>query len=364
RLVSDPLPPREMTSTSAGRVVRSTGIEIPTGFPANAFTVPAHSKATVLIDNSHLTTAYPELTVSSGRGATVRLTYAEALIDDHGKKGNRNEIFGKQIQGIFDEFLTDGARNRTFMPLGWKTWRYLQLDIETGDQPLEVEKLRTWFTAYPFEQRGHFESDDDSLNPIWEIGWRTARLDAHETYMDTPYYERLQYVGDTRIQALISYVVSGDDRLARQAIDAIDNSRIVDGITTSRYPSQLPQIIPTFSLMWVGMVRDFSMYRDDDAFVRSHLAGTRAVLEWFMARQRADGLIGKLPWWPFVDWTADFKDGVPPDGGEGGSAAITLQFIEALRDAADLEARLGDPARAAVYSAEAGKAVDAIRIIC
>ena len=75
--------------------------------------------------------------------------------------------------------------------------------------------------------------------------------------MDTPYYERLQYVGDTRIQALISYVMSGDDRLARQAIDAIDNSRITDGITTSRYPSQLPQIIPTFSLMWIGMVRDF-----------------------------------------------------------------------------------------------------------
>jgi len=31
-------------------------------------------------------------------------------------------------------------------------------------------------------------------------GWRTARLDAHDTYMDTPYYERMQYIGDTRIQ--------------------------------------------------------------------------------------------------------------------------------------------------------------------
>ena len=61
--------------------------------------------------------------------------------------------------------------------------------------------------------------------------------------MDTPYWERLQYVGDTRLQALISYVVGGDDRLARQAIDAIDDSRVPDGITQSRYPSALPQMI-------------------------------------------------------------------------------------------------------------------------
>src|ERR1700730_3188001 len=169
QLVPDPLPPMQLTLSSAGHVVRSAGVDVSAGFPEKAFTVSAHSTATALIDNSHLTTAYPELTVSGGRGASVRVTYVEALIDDKGEKGNRNEIAGKHIEGIFDEFLPDGARNRTFVPLGWKTWRYLQLDIQTADQPLEVERLRTWFTAYPFEERGHFESDDNSLNPIWEI---------------------------------------------------------------------------------------------------------------------------------------------------------------------------------------------------
>ena len=74
--------------------------------------------------------------------------------------------------------------------------------------------------------------------------------------MDTPYCEQLQYVGDTRIQALISYAVAGDDRLARQALEAFDDSRFPDGITRSRYPSSLPQTIPTFSLLWVGMLHD------------------------------------------------------------------------------------------------------------
>jgi hypothetical protein len=182
--------------------------------------------------------------------------------------------------------------------------------------------------------------------------------------MHTPYGERLHYIGDTRIQALISYVVAGDDRLGRQAIAAFDDSRIPDGLTQSRYPSSLVQMIPTFSLMWVGMVRDFWMYRDDPAFVRSQLPGTRAVLAWYLDRQRADGLLGRLPWWPFVDWGKDFPNGVPPQDADGGSSVMTLQFVEALRDAAALESAIGDPALATRYRAAADKAADGVRRTC
>jgi alpha-L-rhamnosidase len=366
-LQPDPLPAMKYTEIPVGHAVSgwSRGPQVGTFSPmSTSFRVAAHAVTSVLLDAGVLTTAYPEVTVSGGSGARIRLTYAEALIDDQGQKGNRDEYKGRHILGVYDEFVADGGKQRVFTPLIWRTWRYLQIEVKTADQEIAIDRFAAHFTAYPFQSRANFSSSDSELAKIWEVGWRTARLCAHDTYMDTPYYERLQYVGDTRIQALISYVMSGDDRLARQAIDTIDNSRIVDGITTSRYPSQLPQIIPTFSLMWVGMVRDFSMYRDDDAFVSSHLPGTRTVLDWFTARQRADGLIGKLPWWPFVDWTADFREGVPPDGREGGSAAITLQYIEALRDAADLETRLGDPARSAVYSTRAEKAADAIRKLC
>ena len=156
-----------------------------------------------------------------------------------------------------------------------------------------------------------------SLSRIWDVGWRTAQLCAHETYMDTPYWEQLQYVGDTRIQALISYGVTGDDRLARQAMKAYRDSLLTEGLTQSRYPSSLTQVIPPFSLLWVGMLHDFWMYRDDAGFVRSLLPGTRGVLDWFAARQREDGLMGRVEWWPFVDWSPpQFDGGVPPqDGG-------------------------------------------------
>lgn len=364
QLMPDPLPAMEHVLRAAGRVVRSEGITSTSGFPGSGLSVPAHAKVSILLDNEHLTTAFPELTVSQGRGATIRLTYAEALFDAKGQKGNRNEIEGKHIVGVCDEFVADGAAQRVFEPLGWKTWRYLQVDIETTDQPLRIEKLRTWFTAFPFEERGRFISDDDSLKAIWDIGWRTARLDAHDTYMDTPYYERMQYVGDTRIQALISYTVAGDDRLARQAIQAFNDSRIPEGITRSRYPSSVRQIIPTFSLLWVGMVHDFWMYRSDAGFVRAQLAGTRTVLDWFLERQRADGLMGYIPWWPFVDWGKDFAGGNPPQDAAGGSSVITLQLVEALRYAAELESALGDQGRAQVYRDAADRGALAVYAHC
>ncbi len=364
QLMPDTLPPMQKELTPAGRVVRVAGIESGAEFPSSALEIPAHSNVSLLLDQSHLISAYPELTVSGGAKSSIRLTYAEALFDSNGAKGNRNEIANKHIVGIYDEMVPDGSQQRSFMPLVWRTWRYLQLDINTADQPLRLEGLRCWFTAYPFEERGRFSSDDPSLSQIWDIGWRTARLDAHDTYMDTPYYERMQYIGDTRIQALISYTVAGDDRLARQAIQAFDDSRVPDGITRSRYPTSVTQMIPTFSLLWVGMLHDFWMYRGDEEFVKAQIPGTRTVLDWFIDRQRPDGLMGNITWWPFVDWGNDFAFGMPPQDPDGGSSPITLQFIEALRYAVELESTFGDPVRVNRYREAESRAVAAVGKLC
>jgi hypothetical protein len=174
-------------------------------------------------------------------------------------------------------------------------------------------------------------------------------MNAHETYMDCPYWERLQYIGDTRIQALISYVDFGDDRLARQALDAYSNSRIAEGLTQSRYPCALEQVIPTFSLLWVGMLHDYWLYRPDSGSLAEWVPHTRGVIGWYARHQRPDGLLGIMPWWNFGDWTKDFDFGVPPQEPDGGSTLLSLDFMAALRDAADLEAALGNAQTADDY---------------
>jgi hypothetical protein len=172
--------------------------------------------------------------------------------------------------------------------------------------------------------------------------------------MDTPYYEQFQYAGDTRIQALISYAVAGDDRLARQAIAAFDQSRTSDGLTMSRYPSSLPQIIPTFSLLWIGMVHDYWLYRPDPEPARAALPGTRTVLAWFAQHEQTDDLLQKLPWWSFIDWVSEHQE-IPTYDAQGESCMTTLEYLGALNEAADLEKSLGDPLLADRYQARAAR---------
>ncbi len=138
-----------------------------------------------------------------------------------------------------------------------------------------------------------------------DIGWRTARLCAAETYMDCPYYEQLQYIGDTRIQALVSLYNSGDDRLLRHAINLMDQSRQPEGVTFSRHPSHISQFIPTFSLWYIGVLYDYWMYGPDTTFIKTKLAGTRQVLNYFSNYQQADGSLKNVPYWMFTDWVED-----------------------------------------------------------
>jgi alpha-L-rhamnosidase len=111
-------------------------------------------------------------------------------------------------------------------------------------------------------------------------------------------------------------------------------------------------------------VHDFWMYRGDAGFVRGQVAGTRTALEWFLRRQRTDGLLGKISWWPFVDWGSDFKDGVPPQDADGGSAVMTLQLVEALRDAAELERAFGEASVAEKEEKAAERTSEAVRKLC
>lgn len=308
--------------------------------------IPARTRRQVIVDLDDYLCAYPELMVSGGRGSRVTLGWAEALHQDaHGAaKGQRDEMDGRTFLAVSrDTFLPDGGTRRAFEPLWWRAGRYLECLVETADEPLTIEAFQLRETRYPLEMESCFTSSDARLERVIPVALRGLQMCAHETYMDCPYYEQLMYVGDTRLEALTTYAISADDRLPRKALRLYDLSRLPEGFTRARYPSRDDQIIPPFSLWWIGMVHDHALWRGDRAFIASLLPGVRAVLDAFLARVAADDLLHAPPGWNFADWVTGWPIGVPPDGFTGISGLLNWHLVYALGLAIDLEKSVGEP---------------------
>ncbi|HET9865229.1 MAG TPA: alpha-L-rhamnosidase C-terminal domain-containing protein [Steroidobacteraceae bacterium] len=364
-LVEDRLPPQRWRAVPPGRVVRVVPARAQ-DFPRRPLTIPANSHIKLLLQRQAMVSAYPELEVSGGAGATIRMTWSEALYDADRKKGDRDLVGDRRILGLTDTFLPDGPLRR-FAPLWWRTFRYAEIDVTTAAEPLTLRALRLHETGYPFDTVARFQSSDPALDDIWSIGWRTLQVDAHETFMDSSFWEQLQYAGDTRIEMLISYAVSGDSRLAEQAIDAFAASRADGGLVQGRWPTRDPVVIATFSFAWVGMLADWRMQQPDTRVITRHLPRMREVLRWFEPWRNAAGLLGKNPQWNFIDWAGqrwDDRDTFPSWGRDNGSCLMTAMWVGALRQGAALESALGDAAQAQWDTARADEARRAIREHC
>ncbi len=305
--------------------------------------VPANTRRRIIVDLKDYYCAYPEAVVSGGAGASVNVRWAEALyVPGTSRKDNRDVVEGREFIGYGDTFLPDGGLRRTFAPLWWRAGRYLQISIVTESEPLTIESIAFDETGYPFDVTCTMESSDARLADVARVAIRTIQTGSHETYMDCPFYEQLMYVGDTRIEALMTYIMTPDSRLPRKALELFDQSRSVKGLTASRYPSRHGQTIPPFSLFWIGMAHDYALWRDEGAFVKSLMPGVRSVIDAYFGFINADGLVQEPQGWNFMDWVPAWPGGVPPNGSKGVSSVLNWQFVYALKLAVDLERWFGD----------------------
>ncbi len=350
-MVPSVLPPMELTLQRLSSVRRTGGISVASSFPEEkaSVQVPANTTATILLDQTFLTNAYPTLIFSGGKNSIITITYAEGLYDSLRAKNNRNEIEEKIMLGRQDIIVSDGTINQNFTTLNYRTYRYVELKVETKETPLVIEDFYGTFTGYPFGFNAKLESDIEELHKILEIGWRTARLCAVETYADNPYYERLQYIGDARIQAFISFYNSGDDRLVKNALNLMDYSRQTDGYTLSRYPANIKQLIAPFSLWYICMLHDYMMYGTDPGFINDKLLGTRQIINYFISYTDTDGSLKNVPGWNFTDWADGWQFGVGPFGEDGSSALMDLQMLLGVQSALELEKYAGSETFAALY---------------
>ena len=323
----------------------------------------------ITLDAGTLTTGFPAFSFDGGAGRTVEIIYGECMFQPRERngrtqwvKGVRDDFERGDVRGYQDTVTLPGGRF-TYEPFHWRTFWFVKVRVSAGDEPFTLADATYRFTTFPQELRAEFESSDPDSEKMWELSWRTLQLCSHETYEDCPYYEQLQYLGDTRLEALCSMYMAGETRMARRALAMFRNVQLPEGLTLGRAPTCRPQRIPYFSLIWVLMLEDYWRYVGpaDGDFVRSCLEAMDGVLCYFRRHLREDGFTGPIEVWNMVDRADDWSRGEPPAVVHGGSTYLTGLFVCAMDAAVRLHQGAGEPGDARRWRALADRLRQALR---
>ncbi|MBQ9787699.1 MAG: hypothetical protein IJW33_05980 [Lentisphaeria bacterium] len=235
-----------------------------------------------------------------------------------GKKGKRN---GTYFVGNFDTFEIDGEL--FWHDYWWHAGHYCQIIIE-GEVDCQPEFFRT---GYPY---GEFKAK----NTLEKMAFETLQACSFETYMDCPYYEQLMYIGDSRLEAICTRLITGDDRLIRKALRMLSLSQRPDGSLNSQYPSRSVQTIPSFMLIWILMLHDHWQVNGADELVKELLPRVEKLLGFFRNCEK-DGLLS-IDGWNFIDWCKDplWNNGTPPGGTV--NSILNLFYVLTLRAVSDM----------------------------
>lgn len=288
--------------------------------------------------------------VKGTKGTKITLTYAEAYWKqkegaDRPHKEVRDDesgfLFGSEDVIILDE------NEQVFETFFWQCFRFIEVKIE-GEATLS--DIKFFKMNYPLNSVGKFVSSDEDSEKMWEISIRTLNNCMHDSFEDCPYYEQLQYVMDSRLQALYLRHLTDDKRLIIKCIDDFNEGRFPDGMIPARTPSLRKQRIPGFGLHYIYMLHDHMLYERDTDRIADLLPVADGVLRYFEKRQK-NGVVGILGNWNYIDWVSTWSGGIPTN--TGSIAVYSFMLIVAYENAAEMADFIGRKGLAEEYREKA-----------
>ena len=336
-LTKRPLPQMEYTFSPVAEILSGPGtLKIADGVLVG--TIPS-GKCRILLDLKKNQTSFIHFSADSGRG-DCRVACSETLFDEEGcKVRNLPGTLGGFGGGDLLHLAGTPWRYDSFW---FRTGRFMEITIDSAEEVTGV-RLELAFATFPFGPFRKFTAPGDPMaEKIFSVGCQTLRCCSHEHFEDCPCYEQLQYVGDSRIEALLSYDLSGNDALGRHALKAFAASMLENGMIQSRYPSAFRQIIPGYSLIWVLMIQDHWKYFHDSGLVRELLPKVEILLNTFERAREDSGLIGPMPGWHYTDGVDDWPLGASDRGEKVPDTVLNFFYAYACTACARLKEVAGE----------------------
>jgi len=280
----------------------------------------------ILLDYGKEVVGYQTLEINSNEGVIVDVMNFEFIQPD----GRYN-----YAEGMCNSYryVTKNGR-QSYQTLLRRGFAYSYITFRNLTEPIYVRNINVKYVSYQQNNQGNFICSDFKLNEIWKVGANTLRACAEDTYTDCPTYEQTLWVGDARNEALIDYMINGDNRLWYRCLEVTGDSLERSKITESQTPSAWQNILPAWTFLWMRSCVEYYKFTGDTEGAKKlikYLIKNNDGIKYYINNQ---GLM-EIRGWNMFDWAA--MD-TPP---RGTITHINCFAVLALNECADLATQLG-----------------------
>jgi hypothetical protein len=188
--------------------------------------------------------------------------------DTSGRKPVRLRIrFGESVSEAMGEPNNDHAIHDSILNVpclsmvdyGNTGFRFVRIDLLDKDTYINISQIYAVFVLRNLEYKGEFECSDKQLNKIWQTGAYTVHLNMQEYLWDGIKRDRLVWVGDMHPEVMTINSVFGFNDIVPRSLDLVRDKSPLPGWMNN---------IPSYSLWWILVQRDWYLYQGDFEYLR------------------------------------------------------------------------------------------------
>ena len=199
---------------------------------------------------------------------------------------------------------------------------------------------------------------------MWEVSRNTLECSTHEIFVDCPFYEQQQYVGDGRFEALYAWRLSNDSSMQKKLLLDTVSCQQDDGQFAGNYPNSNVQILTVCTFYFVSLMREYLRYTGDTEFIKTLTGVCDRALQYYENYLDENGLVFLPEGCLFVDWVSSWNTGVPQGDKNKPLTIYSLMYASALNDAAEVCEACGRKGLADDYRARHSKVINAVNSLC
>ena len=248
----------------------------------------------------------------SAKPASVHITYGESVAEALSEIGYKNATNDHSVRDT-DVFLPSYS-DMTFNETGF---RFLLVRLKGKDTKLSLKAVTAVSVLRDIPSLGSFSCDNETLNKIYETAAYTCKLCLQNYIWDGIKRDRLVWVGDMHPEMLTVRTVFGNLPIMAETLDLARD--------TTPMPNWMNNM-PTYSMWWMIIVRDWYFYTGDKEFLeknREYIISLSNRICDLVSDDGSDSIV-----YCFLDW--------PTNGSEAGKHGSRALLVLALNAAAEL----------------------------